>query len=246
MLNVERESMILKFLKEKESIKITEIVTLLGISEATARRDLISMEKRGLLKRVHGGAILNTVNGVVEDFNIQYRKKLNWTEKEKIAKFASKYVKPNTTIFIDAGTSTLAMIKYLKNKSIKVVTNGLNLIEELSKYSIETYLIGGKIKNKTSCIVGFSAVEYAKQFNFDMAFMGANAFDLEGYSTPDPEEAMIKKAVVERSERIFFLCDSSKADKKSFVYFSSLLSGHLITDKKLMSKYNKINVEVAK
>lgn len=246
MLSIERESFILKLLKEREIIKLNELTTLLNISEATARRDLTSLEKQGLIKRVHGGAILIINDGETKDLAIQYRKNLNWNEKEKIAKSASNFLKPNTTIFLDAGTSTLALIKYLENKNIKVVTNGLNLIDELSKYSVESYLIGGKIKSSTSCVLGFSGVEYLKQFNFDMAFIGANAFDLEGYSTPDQDEAMIKKEVIERSKKVYFLCDNSKIDKKSFIYFSSLFKGCLITDRELPYRYHKINMEVAK
>lgn len=246
MLFIERKNFILKYLKEHETIKLSELANLLNISEATARRDLTSLENQGLVKRVHGGAILIINDKESKDLAIQYRKNLNWTEKEKIAKLASNFIKAETTIFLDAGTSTLALIKYLENKNIKVVTNGLNLIDELSKYSIETYLIGGKVKTSTSCIVGFSGVEYLKQFNFDMAFIGANAFDLEGYSTPDQDEAMIKKEVIERSKKVYFLCDNSKMDKKSFIYFSSLFKGCLITDKKLPNKYHKINMEVAK
>ena len=112
MLNIERENSILELLKQKEVIKIQEIVEFLNISEATARRDLASLEKKELVKRVHGGAILTNSLDTTKDFNIQYRRNLNRVEKEKIAKYAASFIKRDSYIFLDAGTTTLCMIKY--------------------------------------------------------------------------------------------------------------------------------------
>ncbi|MDX8336404.1 MULTISPECIES: DeoR/GlpR family DNA-binding transcription regulator [Cetobacterium] len=247
MLNIERENSILELLKQKETIKIQEIVDLLNISEATARRDLASLEKKELLKRVHGGAILNNSSDTTKDFNIQFRRSLNRGEKEKIAEFAASFIKRDSCIFLDAGTTTLCMIKYLKNLNVKVVTNGLNLIDELEKYNIESFLVGGKIKSKTSCTVGFSAVQYLKTFNFQYAFIGVNALNLDGYSTPDFEEALIKSEAINKGEKVFFLCDHSKIGKSSFTIFSTLDKGTLITDQPLSKEYtNLLKVEVVK
>lgn len=247
MLNIERKNSILELLKQKEVVKLQEIVELLNISEATARRDLASLEKKELIKRVHGGAILNNSLDTTKDFNIQYRKNLNKDEKEKIAKFAASFIERDSYIFLDAGTTTLYMIKYLKNLNVKVVTNGLNLIDELEKYKIESYLVGGKIKSKTSCTVGFSAAQYIKTFNFQYAFIGVNALNLDGYSTPDFEEALVKSEAINKSINTFFLCDHSKIGKSSFTIFSTLDKGTLITDKPLSKEYkNIIKVEVIK
>ncbi|MGL4426057.1 MAG: DeoR/GlpR family DNA-binding transcription regulator, partial [Cetobacterium sp.] len=118
---------------------------------------------------------------------------------------------------------------------------------ELEKYNIESFLIGGKIKSKTSCTVGFSAVQYLKTFNFHSVFIGVNALNLDGYSTPDFEEAMVKSEAISRCQNIFFLCDSTKINKNSFTIFSTLDKGLLITDKSLPEIYkNKIKVEVVK
>ncbi len=247
MLNIERENAILELLKQKETVKIKEIMKELNISEATARRDLSALEKRELVKRVHGGAILIEKNSFLKDLNVQYRKDICRDEKEKIAKFAASLVKDGSCIYLDAGTTSEKMIKYLKGKNIKIVTNGLNFIDEIEKLKIETYLVGGKIKSKTSCTVGFPAVNFLKNFNFDYVFMGANAFNKDGYSTPDVEEAMVKGTAVSRGENIFFLCDHTKLEKNSFVTFSKLCDGILITDKELPAEYDEIvTVEVVK
>ena len=247
MLNIERENSILELLKQKEVVKIQEIVDILNVSEATARRDLAALEKKELVKRVHGGAILNNALDTTKDFNIQFRRNLNKEEKEKIAQLAASFVKRDSCIFLDAGTTTLCMIKHLKNLNVKVITNGLNLIDELEKYNIESFLIGGKIKSKTSCTVGFSAVQYLKTFNFDSAFIGVNAFNIDGYSTPSFEEAMIKSEAINRGQETFFLCDHTKIGKHSFTIFSTLDKGTIITDKPLPKEYqNLVKVEVVK
>lgn len=245
MLNIERENSILELLTQKKTIKLKEIMQILRISEATARRDLVSLEKKLYIKRVHGGAILIEKNKFLKDFDISYRKDLCREEKDRIAKYAVSLIKDNSYIYLDAGTTTGQMIKYLKDKNITVVTNGLNFIDEFEKLEIDVYLVGGKIKNKTSSLVGYSAIKYLENYNFNYVFIGANAFNKDGYSTPDIEEAMVKEMAISRGENIYFLCDYTKLEKNSFVTFSKLDSGILITDKELPEIYkNMIVAEV--
>lgn len=247
MLTINRENLIMDFLKENETIKTKYIMDHFNISEATARRDLANLEKKDLIKRVHGGAILSNINFFSKDSNIAFRKNVNRKEKEKIAEYAASLIKDNSVIFLDAGTTTFQMIKYLKNKNIKVVTNGLNFIDELEKISVESFLLGGKIKYKTSCTVGFSASKYLETFNFDYVFIGANALNLNGYSTPDGDEAVVKEKAISLGKSIYFLCDHSKVNKNSFIIFSSLNKGKLITDSILPKEYESFkNLEVVK
>ncbi|MGL5124133.1 MAG: DeoR/GlpR family DNA-binding transcription regulator [Fusobacteriaceae bacterium] len=228
MLNIEREKHIMGKLKEKQSIKLKEIVETLNISEATVRRDLNNLEIKGKIKRIHGGAVL------IEKYegDIVSKEKINIEGKELIGKKAIEYIREGDVIYLDAGTTVGKMIKYLKEKKVKVLTNGISHIPKLIKYGIETYLIGGKIKEKTSAIVGFSAVESLKKYSIDKAFIGANTVSKKGYGTPDSEEAIVKQCAIENSREIFFLCDSSKFTEESFIIFASLESGKLISDKK--------------
>lgn len=134
---------------------------------------------------------------------------------------------------MDAGSSVFAMIKYLGEiEDITVITNGICHIDELYKRKIETYLIGGKIKILTGALVGGSAVLSLKNFNFDLAFMGANGISVNGYSTPDSEEALIKSEVLKKANKTYFLCDESKLYKESLINFCSLEDSYLITNAK--------------
>ena len=113
------------------------------------------------------------------------------------------------------------------------MTNGFTHIEELTKRGIETYLLGGKVKVKTGAVIGSTALFSLKNYNFDVVFIGANGINFDGYSTPDPEEVLIKSEAVKRGRKVFFLCDHSKFNERSFINFASLKDGILITDSEI-------------
>lgn len=117
------------------------------------------------------------------------------------------------------------------------MTNGITHLEELNRYGIETYLLGGEAKFTTGATVGIGAVYSLRNYNIDVAFIGANGITKDGYSTPDTREAMIKSEAIKKSNRVYFLCDSSKFGKKSFVVFASLEEGELITDGEIPEEF---------
>ncbi|MDP0494105.1 MAG: DeoR/GlpR family DNA-binding transcription regulator [Fusobacterium sp. JB021] len=236
MLTVERYNLILKLIEEKQNIKVHDIVEKLKISEATARRDLNFLEDKGKIKRIHGGAVL--VETKEED--IGFKKLVFNKEKDIIAKKSIKFIHEGDTIFLDAGTTTFALIKYLKDiPNIKIVTNGYSHINELTAINKEVYLLGGKLKKKTGALVGFSAMNSLKTYNFDVVFIGANGVNTEGYSTPDEEEVLVKSEAIKRGKRIYFLCDHTKFKTKSFFNFASLNDGDLISDTDLPKEITK-------
>ena len=229
MLKISRYELILELIKDKKNIKLEELIEKLNVSEATIRRDLTFLEEAGKIKRVHGGAIL--IDSKEE--SLIYKKEIHSEEKENIGKFAASLVERGSTIYLDAGTTVFAMIKYLAGiENIKVITNGLTHIDELNNKKIETYLIGGKIKMLTGALVGASAVLSIKNFNFDLAFIGANGIDIDGYSTPDSEEALIKNEVVMKADKAYLLCDESKLYKKCLINFCNLEDSYLVTNAK--------------
>lgn len=237
MLSQERYDIILNLLKNKEIVKMKEIVDTLNISESTIRRDLSYLEENGLLKRVHGGATLPE-NSYEADFNTKNIQ--NKIEKDKISEAASKIVLDGECIFIDAGTTTERIIKYLQGKNVTVVTNGVTHIPELMKYNIRAYLTGGKIKNNTGALVGVETVESLKKYNFNKCFIGVNGITPEtGYTTPDIEEAEIKREVIKQSQKSYILADFNKFGKTSFVSFAQLKECTIITDKLPSEEYRK-------
>lgn len=247
MLNIKRKSSILELISTNENIKLKKLVEILNCSEATVRRDLNELESEGLIRRVHGGAVL--VNK--SEQGVPFKSEINRDAKNKIAKFAAEKIPNGSRVYIDAGSSTAAIIKYLAGKNIVVVTNGTSHLKEYAELGIETYLLGGKLKGTTNCIVGTMAEENLRKYRFDIVFIGTNAINIEGYFTPDMEEASLKSAAIARGKKIYFLCDSSKIGMESFVKFAEISEGTLITEKSIdknieeqLKKYKNLKVEV--
>lgn len=229
MLTPERHQLILETVKKHHTIKIKHLVEQTGASESTIRRDLDQLEQKGQLQRIHGGAsILQTAS---EELSMGEKSTINASEKQKIASYAASLVNEGDCLFLDAGSTTYAMIPYLNQKDIIVVTNGLNHLDLLSDHQIQTYVLGGLVKHRTRAVVGTGAMHTLNQYRFDKCFVGTNGIHLEvGYTTPDPEEAAIKHAVLHHSRQRYILSDHTKFEKVAFSRFAELGEAEIITD----------------
>ncbi len=229
MLTNERHEFILNLLEQKQTIKIQDIVDMTEASESTIRRDLTVLENRNQLERVFGGAVLPGRN--LSEPTIQDKSTRNLEEKDSIAKLAASLIQDGESIYLDAGTSTFQMIPYLKDKNIVVVTNGLTLVDALNDNGITTYLTGGLLKPRTGAFIGAQTMQSLKNYRFDLCFLGVNGFHPEmGYTTPDPEEAAVKRLASSLARESFVLADHSKAQKISFAKIMDLDGAVLITN----------------
>lgn len=245
MLSEERHKLILEKVKNESVVYLNDLVKYLNISESTIRRDLIALDKAGLLKKVHGGATalkdisVNTLDDIVEN-----RKSLNMEEKFKIAKYAASLIKDNDLVYLDAGTTTELMINFINNTKAIFVTNGIVHARNLIKKNCTTYILGGELKLSTEAIVGAETVKSLRKYNFTKGFFGANGVDLErGFSTPDIKEAMVKEEALIRSKKRYVLCDKSKFDEISSITFADIQDAEIITTKLDNYKYrNKAEI----
>lgn len=240
MLFQERLLKIMALIEKRGMLRNSDLVKLLNISESTIRRDLDYLEKENKILRVRGGAVLNRIEK--EEVPIDMKEDVELEAKRKIAKIASKYIKDGDYIYLDAGTTTHQLIEHLKEKNIKVVTNGIMHLEKLMKFNIETYLVGGKLKRKTKAIVGARAIEDLADFTFDKAFIGTNGIsELNGYTTADIEEALLKRKAIRQSNKVYILADSTKFDISYFANIAKLEEAIIITNKKdINEKFTKI------
>ncbi|MBS4172269.1 DeoR/GlpR family DNA-binding transcription regulator [Bacillus sp. FJAT-49736] len=230
MLTAERHRIILELLKQKEIVSLQELVNETNTSESTIRRDLIELEKKNALKRVHGGAA--RLQGKLEEPGIIEKTAKNLTAKDLIAKYAASLVEQADCIYLDAGSTTLQMIPYLPNESdIVVVTNGLTNIQPLLNKGIKTYLIGGAIKPKTGAMIGRGALYAIENYRFDKCFLGVNGIHPSfGYTTPDPEEAFIKQKALQLSRESYVLADDTKFGEIAFSEIAPLSEASIITN----------------
>lgn len=218
MISKKRQDKIIEILKEKDVASFDELVKVLQTSYATVRRDCENLESLNLITRIPKGVELNEKK---YDIDIEYRQIKNISIKRKIAKRAAKFLKKDTFIFLDSGTTVNELIPYIKDMNITVVTNGTMHLNKLMDNKIETIVLAGRVKNKTRSIVSPESIKQIKRYRFDACFMGTNAFSEElGYMTPDIDEAEIKRAVIESSKIAYILAEKSKFNKISNVRFA--------------------------
>ncbi|WP_455660524.1 DeoR/GlpR family DNA-binding transcription regulator [Pradoshia sp.] len=229
MLTPERHQYIIEKIKHDGFVKIQELVKELNTSESTIRRDLSQLEDMHALKRVHGGA--ESVKRRGQEPTILERSTSHLHEKKALARYAASLIEDGDCIYLDAGTTTLEMIPYIKDRPITVVTNGIQQAAALKDSDIITYLIGGRIKKATNALIGSQAIENLTHYRFDKCFLGMNGIHLEwGYSTPDPEEAILKRSAMDLAKESFVLADSSKFEETLFSKVAELNQATIITN----------------
>ncbi len=230
MLTEERYQHILAKVEENDIVTISELVTPLKTSESTIRRDLQNLESQGLLVRIHGGA--RKIQRLNFEAPMSEKTEKHHVEKVKIAKKAAHLIAPDDVIYLDAGTTTLAMIPFISNKTnIQVVTNSVKHATLLVERDIPTIILGGTIKLSTHASFGAFALRQLEQFRFDKAFLGMNGAHLDiGFTTPDPEEAAVKKLAMSQSQRVYIVMDHSKWQQVTFTQVAPLKAATIVTD----------------
>lgn len=238
MLSEERHSVILQLLQERKVVTVTEFTKILGISESTIRRDLNTLAGMGKINKVHGGAtVIEEERKTIEE-NVAEKEVKNVEEKNKIVKYAAGLIRDDDFIYLDAGTTTGKLIDCIKRTKAVFVTNGIFHAKRLTQKGIKVFLLGGELKLSTEAMIGMTALDALKQYNFTKAFLGANGIHEQyGFTTPDPAEAMIKKEVMNRSFMRCVLADSSKFGQISSVSFGNLSQACIVTDQLKNKKY---------
>ncbi len=231
---------ILKIVDEQRSVTVQELMDLLEASESTIRRDLTSLHSNGRLIKVHGGAIALGSNYNTKDDYVESRQTLNSDEKRVIAKYAASLIRANDFVYLDAGTTTEYLIDYLEEKNAVFVTNAIAHARKLIKVGCTVYLIGGELKASTEAIVGNEAILNLNKYNFTKGFFGTNGVSMKiGFTTPDLNEAMVKKAAVSRCSDSYILCDSSKFNQICPITFAEFSESKIITTNLEDAKYKQ-------
>jgi DeoR family fructose operon transcriptional repressor len=230
-LAVEREEKLMARVKAGRIVRVDALVRDLGVSAATIRRDLEQLEKRGALRRVHGGAV--AVESNLDEPLFDDKTQIAAGEKLRIAQAAVGLVKAGSSIFLDGGSTILAMAPLLRDMTdLTVVTNSLRVAAELAGGGPTLILVGGELRRRSQTMVGPLTEPILSALHVDIAFVGTIGMDLEtGLTTTDPREAFTKRLILRRAQQIVLLADSSKCGKTSFVRFGSPDEAHVfITD----------------
>ena len=242
MLAEERFALILKQLNEKRTVTVQQLCEALHTSESTIRRDLNELDKQGKLNKVHGGATLPDSPFRTDEPTMAAKEELAVSQKQSIAQAAAELILPEDFIYLDAGSSTLALARALSGPALNAsyVTNGVAHARLLAQKGCRVFLPGGLLRPQTEAIVGAAAVSSLQQYNFTKAFMGANGVALEaGFTTPDPEEATVKATAVHRARESWFLVDDAKFARICPAVIADLHSGAILTNRCPNPKYKQ-------
>jgi DeoR family transcriptional regulator, fructose operon transcriptional repressor len=213
-------------------IEVAALAAELAVTTETVRRDLTDLERRGVLRRVHGGAI--PVERLRSEPDVAERAMRQSSEKTRIATAALAELPAGGTIILDAGTTTGALAALLPNdRPLTVVTNAVTIALTVSTRSnIELHLVGGRVRGRTLATVEDWALRTLDDLAVDVSFVATNGLTVaRGLTTPDPAEAAVKRALVANGRRVVLLADHSKIGQDHFVRFAELRDiDRLITD----------------
>ncbi|MFV7360748.1 DNA-binding transcriptional repressor YgbI [Citrobacter portucalensis] len=213
MLPVERHQQILALVSERGVISINELTETLGVSHMTIRRDLQKLEQQGAVLAVSGG-VQSTERIAIEPSHID-KKAMHSQQKALIGKLAAQQIPANSCIYLDAGTTTLALAYEITDRhDLTVVTNDFVIAAWLLENS-QCRLIhtGGTVCRENRSCVGDAAAQALRHLFIDLAFISASSWDLRGLSTPSEDKVAVKRAIVEASQRCVLLSDISKYGK---------------------------------
>ncbi len=185
------------------------------VSEMTLRTDLKCLDEARRILRVHGGA--KSVKVVIGTDDYLKRKSVrNIAEKQAIAQKAVELLRPDTTIYLDSGSTTTTFAGCIPDQSNLIYTTGLSCATELCNLAVPTVMLPGGLLNRYSqSVFGFSAIKELERVNFDQAFLGITGYHASsGFSCGISDEAILKQTAIRQSEQVIVLMDSSKVGIK--------------------------------
>lgn len=231
VLPSERQKKILELLTTKDVVTIPELITEFNISIETVRRDLGILEKQGSIQKVYGGAKIK--DSLFSEPTMESRMVNKLLQKESIGKKCCEFVNDGDCIFIDSGSTTYHIAKYLMDKkNLTIITNSIPVVNELMNTDFEIIIIGGKIRHNERSVVTYDYIFNFSQLNIQKSFICAGGITAEnGVSDFNMQEAVTRKIIIERSKELFVAADSSKFGKDVTISIAPLHKiNYIITD----------------
>ena len=246
----QRKQKISELLKENDSVRVTELSQLFNVSEVTIRTYLEDMEKKGLLTRVHGGAVSSYKP--YYSMNLNQRLETNQTAKVEIAEKVSKLIRQNDTVMLNAGTTTLlAFRKFPAEYNLNIVTNSIAIaLEASSNPNYNVILVGGAVNTKYQFTYGNDAVAQLKKYHADKLILSVDGIDAErGFTTYYNKESALDVAMIEGSDCRIIAADHSKFGHCAFAKISEIgVADYVVTDvmpsKEKLEEFELLGVKV--
>ncbi|MDO9458280.1 DeoR/GlpR family DNA-binding transcription regulator [Nocardioides sp.] len=230
----ERQQAMAELVAERGRLSVAALAEAYDVTTETVRRDLSSLARLGLVRRVHGGAVPASSLKVLES-GLSERDQANTAEKDRIARAALDLLPPaGGTVMLDAGSTTSRLASLLpRDQRLTVFTHAVPVAARLVALAHhDLHLLPGRVRSTTQAAVGADTVEALGRLRVDVAFLGTNAISVEhGLSTPNSDEAATKRAIVRSARQVVVLADASKIGSECPVRFADLVDVDvLVTD----------------
>jgi DeoR/GlpR family transcriptional regulator of sugar metabolism len=216
-----RRKSLAELLQNHRYLPLAEVCTRLGISQATARRDLRVLVREKKITRTYGGA-LGTFDATFTSF--ADRRAVDRDVKARLAQKARKFIQENTTCFFDSGTTIFALAEALYREPVaglRAITNSLPVAEMLGRCSeIEVHLLGGRFLQRQSILLGPAARRSARTWKFDLVFLGAEGFSRGGIWASEPEVATFQNALIGQTKRVIVCAHAAKLGRETSVFLA--------------------------
>lgn len=233
-----RQQIIIDELNDQNFIKVNDLCEKLNVSAVTIRKDLQYLENKGLLYRTHGGASKQSLYAFEK--NINEKEFVQVAQKQKIAKAALQFINDHDFIILASGTTVYYLAKIISGyEKLTVVTSALQVSMELSNDPFTDVIqLGGDLRKSSVSVIGAIAELELKNFSCNKLFIGIDGIDLDfGLSTSNSTEAHLNKVMIDQSEKVIVLADSTKINKRGFGQICSLDKVDiLITDNDISEK----------
>ncbi len=220
----ERQQAIARLVTQRGRVSVSQLSREYDVTTETVRRDLSALERLGLVRRVHGGVVPPSSLSLIES-GIRERDQVNTETKERIARAAlDRLPATGGTILLDAGSTTVQLATLLPpDRELTVVTHAVPIAARLAGRShLELRLLPGRVRTTTQAAVGVDTVRALSHLRVDVAFLGTNGITADhGLTTPDPDEAAVKRAIVGCGRLVVVLADASKFGVETAVRFAS-------------------------
>ncbi|MFD4561326.1 DeoR/GlpR family DNA-binding transcription regulator [Streptomyces sp. NPDC058469] len=219
----ERQQEILRLARDGGRVDVVSLAEEFQVTAETIRRDLKALDRAGLVRRVHGGAI--PAGRLDFEPDLAERESTAADEKDRIAKAALAELPTQGTVILDAGTTVARLAGIIPLEAeLTVVTHSLPIAARLADHpGMQLHLVGGRVRHRTRAAVDAWALRAYSEIRADVVFVAANGFSAEhGLTTPDLAEAAVKRAAIAAARRVVLLADSAKHGQEHFARFGSL------------------------
>lgn len=227
MLQHERKELIRSYLEGRDVLSVADAVRLLGASPATVRRDFSSLAREKVLRQVRGGvASLNGNHGSdIPPFALRAVQHLR--EKSAIAARAATLLRPDDTVMVEGGTTTIMLHEHIPPMPLRIITNSVRLaalIDEKNEKSsgLDVYLTGGMLYARTGLLMGGSALSSLRQYHAQWVFMSTGGITEGGVSTTNEMVMEVARVMIDAAEKVAILADFSKLGKKAMCHVCGL------------------------